>query len=53
MWSINTKVLPVITGTTGTISESFRNNITGKYDIKGLQETAPLGTAHILQEVLI
>jgi hypothetical protein len=46
-------VLPVIKGTTVTISESVRNSITGKHDIKELQETAPLGTAHILQEVLM
>jgi hypothetical protein len=37
MWNIKTKVIPVITGATGTISKSFRqnlSNIPGKHDIK-------------------
>ena len=36
MWNVATKVIPVITGATGTISKSFRNypsNITGKHDM--------------------
>jgi hypothetical protein len=48
-------VIPVITGATGTISESFRkylSNIPGKDKIKRLQKTAILGTVHILQKVL-
>jgi len=48
-------MIPVITGTTGTISKSFRkylNNIPGKYHIKELQKTAILVTAHILRQVL-
>jgi len=56
MWNVKTKVMPVITGATGTISKSFRkyvSNIPGKYDIKELQKTAILGTAHILLEVLM
>jgi hypothetical protein len=39
MWNVKTKVIPVIIGATGTISESFRkyvSNITGK---RGSQET--------------
>jgi hypothetical protein len=49
-------VTTVIAGATGTISKSFikyLSNITGKHDIKELQKTAILGTAHILQKVLI
>jgi hypothetical protein len=41
---------------TGTISKSFRkysSNIPGKHEIKELQKTAILGTAYILQEVLM
>ena len=41
---------------TGTISQSFRkylSNIPGKNDITELQKTTILGTAHILQRVLI
>ena len=49
MWNVKTNVIPVIIGATGTISKSFRkylSNITGKHEIKELQETAILGTAH-------
>jgi len=49
-------VIPVIIGATGTISKSFRiyvSNIPGKYEVKELQKTAILGTAHILQKVLM
>ena len=55
MWNINTKVIPVITGATGTISKSFRkcvSNIPGNHEVKELQKTAILGTAHILRKVL-
>jgi len=55
MWNVKTKVMPVITGTTGTISKSFRkytSNIPGKHEVKELQKTAILGTAHILRKVL-
>ena len=54
MWYVKTKVIPVIIGTTGTISESFRkyvSNIPGKHEVKELQKTAILGTAHILRKV--
>jgi hypothetical protein len=55
MWNVKTKVIPVIIGVIGTISKSFRkyvSNITGKHEIKELQKTAILGTAHILRKVL-
>jgi hypothetical protein len=55
MWNVNTKVIPVSTGATGTISKSFRkyvNNIPGNHVVKVLQKTAILGTAHILRKVL-
>jgi hypothetical protein len=54
MWNVKTKVIPVIIGGTGTISKSFRNytsNIPGNHDVKNLQKTAILGTAHILRKV--
>jgi len=47
-------VILVIIGATGTISRSFRkyvSNIPGKYEVKKLQKTAILGTAHILRKV--
>jgi hypothetical protein len=56
MWNVKTEVTPVIIGATGTISKSFRkhlSSIPGKHDIKELQKTAILGTAHILREVLM
>jgi hypothetical protein len=39
MWNVKAEVIPVITGTTGTISKSLRqylSNIPGKRDIRGL-----------------
>jgi len=48
--------MPVIIGATGTISKSFRkyvNNIPGKHEVKELQKSAILGTAHILRKVLM
>jgi len=56
MWNVKTKVKPVIIGATGTISKSFRkyvNNIPGKHEVKELQKTAILGTAHVLRKVLM
>jgi len=41
MWNVKTKVIPLITGATGTISESFRqylSNTPGKHKIKELQK---------------
>ena len=55
MWNVKTKVIPVIIGATGTISKSFRkyvSNIPGKHEVKELEKTAILGTAHILRKVL-
>jgi len=55
MWNVKTQVIPVIIGTTGTISKSFRkyvSNIPGNHEVKELQKTAILGTAHILRKVL-
>jgi len=49
-------IIPVIMGATGTVSKSFIkyvNNIPGKYEVKELQKTAILGTAHILRKVLM
>jgi Sec-independent protein translocase protein TatA len=53
---IITKVMPVIIGATGTISKTFRkyvSNIPGNHEVKELQRTAILGTAHILRKVLM
>jgi len=56
MWNVKTKVIPVITGATATVSKSFRkyvSNKPGKHEVKELQKTALLGTAHILRKVLM
>ena len=56
MWNVKTKLISVIIGATGTISKSFRkymSNIPGKHEVKELQKTAILGTAHILRKVLM
>jgi len=56
MWNVKRKVIPVIIGATGTISKSIRKyvtNILGKHEVKELQKTAILGTAHILRKVLM
>jgi heme-degrading monooxygenase HmoA len=55
MWNVKTKVIPVKIGATETISKSFRkyvSNIPGNHEVKKLQKTAILGTAHILRKVL-
>ena len=54
--SVKAKVVPVITGATGTISKSLRqylSNVPGKHEIKELQKPAILSTAHKLREVLM
>jgi len=56
MWNVKAKVIPVIIGTTGTISKSFRkyvSNIPGNHEVKKLQKTAILVTAHVLRKVLM
>jgi NDP-sugar pyrophosphorylase family protein len=56
MWNVKTKVTPVIIGETGTIPKSFRKyfgSVPGKHDIKEVEKTAILGTAHTLREVLM
>jgi RNase P/RNase MRP subunit POP5 len=56
MWYVKTTVIPVIVGTTGTISKAFRkymSNIPGHHRVKELQKTAMLGTVHILRKVLM
>jgi hypothetical protein len=56
MWNVKAKVIPAITGANGTISKSLRqylSNIPGKQEIKELQKTAILRTAHLLWRVLM
>jgi hypothetical protein len=56
MWNVKTGVIPVIIRATGTISKSFRkyvSTIPGNHEVKELQKTAILSTAHILRKVLM
>ena len=56
MQNVKAKMILVIIGATGTISKSLRqdlSNLPGKQEIKELQKTAVLGTAHILWKVLM
>jgi hypothetical protein len=56
MWNVKTKLTPVIMRATGAVSKSFRkylSSIPGKHDIKELQKTAILGTAHTRRKVLM
>jgi phosphotransferase system IIB component len=53
--NVKTRVIPVIIGATGTISKSLRKYVStiGNHEVKKLQKTAMLGTAHILRKVLM
>jgi hypothetical protein len=56
MWNVKTKLTPVIIGATRTILKLFRkyvSNITENHEVKEIQKTAILGTAHILRKVLM
>jgi hypothetical protein len=59
MWNVKTGVIPVIRlviGATGTISKSLRkyvSTIPGNREVKELQKTTILGTAHRLRKVLM
>jgi hypothetical protein len=55
IWNVKTKMIPVIIGATGIISKSFRkyvSNIPGNHEVKEVQKTAILGTAHVFRKVL-
>ena len=56
MWNVKAKVIPLTIGAPGTISQSFiqyLSNTLRKHEIKELQTTVILGTAHKLREVLM
>jgi hypothetical protein len=56
MWNAKTKMIPIIIWATGTISKSLRqylSDIQEKGEIKEMQKSAILGTAHKLREVLM
>jgi hypothetical protein len=46
MWNVETNVIPVIIGATGTISKSFRkyvSNTPGNHEVKELQKSSHIG----------
>jgi len=50
MWNVKSKVIPLIIGATGTISESLRkyvSNIPGKHEVKELQKTSTCGVLYM------
>jgi hypothetical protein len=56
MWNVKIRLIPVIIEATGTISKSFRKYVTtipGNPEVRELQKNAILGTAHILQKVML
>jgi hypothetical protein len=55
MWNLKCMIIPVIIGATGVVMRSLRKNleaVPGKHSIDSLQQTAVLGTAHIIRKVL-
>jgi len=55
-WNVKTQMIPVILGATGTISKSFireQHIRKTRKQVKELQKTAILGTAHTLRKVLM
>jgi hypothetical protein len=55
MWNIKCKIVLLVTGATGIVTEGLRKNLEdmpGEYSIDSLQKTAVLGTAHIIRKVL-
>jgi len=54
MWILKAKVIIEATGTVAKSLRQYVSNIPGKHEIKEVQKnTAILGTAHILQKVLM
>jgi hypothetical protein len=56
MWNLKcTTIIPVIIGATEITMKSLRKNlevISGKHSIDSLQQTAVLGTSHVIRKVL-
>ena len=55
MWNLKCTNVPVITGATGIVTRSLKQNletVPGKHSIDSLQKTAILGISHIIRKVL-
>jgi len=54
-WNLKCTIVPVIIGATGIVTRSLRENletVPGKHSTDSLQQTATLGTSHIIRKVL-
>jgi stage III sporulation protein SpoIIIAA len=55
MWNLKCKFISVIIGATGIVTKGLKKNleaIPGKYSVYSVQQTAILGTSHIIRKVL-
>jgi hypothetical protein len=55
MWNMNCMIIPVIIGATGIVTKGLKKNleaIPGKHSTDSVQNTAVLGTSHIIRKVL-
>ena len=55
MWNLKCTIVPGITGATGIVTRSLRENleaVPGKHSIDSLRKTAILGTSHPIRKVL-
>jgi len=55
IWKLKCTIVPVIIGATGIVTRSLKKNletIPGKHSIDSLQNTAIIGTSHIIRKVL-
>jgi hypothetical protein len=55
MWKLKCAIVPVIIGATGIVTKGLKKNletIPGNHSIDSLQETAILGTLHIIWKVM-
>ena len=56
MWNVKTKVVAVVVGALGTMSDNFNKEITlilGKPSAESIQNIALNGSAHILRKYLV
>ena len=55
MWNMKCVNISVVTGATGIVTKALEKRleaIPGKHSVDSLQQTAVLGTSHIIREVL-
>jgi len=55
MWNLKCKIVPVIIGATGIVTNGSRKNVEtvpGKRSVDSLQKTPVYGTSHVIRKVL-